>query len=301
MIYLPAASGLSLVVAAQKDNQYMESIRERVVDLLTRLLGGRLVNLWENEILYLLAPLAYFAPSAVSRRSTLGEEHSEILPFPPFRNRLLGALLISTCGQYIFLRLFPRGKAIFEYFQQLHLAIFYVAQKYRDFGKRVVGIFYVSIARRILHARDSSSATLSFLGILLFVQLLVQLRNAMRKSTFQAILTSLRRLSGIFLGPKRQLENITCISDENPFVLEQKSVLFSNSSNISKQGCSAPECTLCLGPRQFPTATLCGHIFCWDCVLSLCSANSGNAQCPLCRQPVQPQHLAPISSHYEPR
>lgn len=56
-------------------------------------------------------------------------------------------------------------------------------------------------------------------------------------------------------------------------------------------GRQARKCTLCLEPMKDPSATTCGHLFCWTCICDWCREKP---ECPLCRQNCLVQHILPI-------
>ena len=56
------------------------------------------------------------------------------------------------------------------------------------------------------------------------------------------------------------------------------------------------KCSICMYTMNVPSATVCGHIFCWSCILPwILDAKS----CPTCRTECRPQDILPLV-HYCP-
>ena len=58
-------------------------------------------------------------------------------------------------------------------------------------------------------------------------------------------------------------------------------------------------CIVCMGDIKVPTATVCGHIFCWSCIVEWTSTSLDGVPCPTCRTICHPQELVPLV-HYVP-
>ncbi|KAI3641818.1 hypothetical protein MIR68_000087 [Amoeboaphelidium protococcarum] len=60
------------------------------------------------------------------------------------------------------------------------------------------------------------------------------------------------------------------------------------------------ECAVCFSPIDTPVVTVCGHIYCVECILNCINSRQdempSNATCPICRHPIKKTELIPLKA-----
>lgn len=142
------------------------------------------------------------------------------------------------------------------YVHRIHLAIFYIVGGYYHVAKRLFGVRYLSI--RAQPYMDSLKI-FKCLGYLSLIEIALSLSFWFYNIYSERI----RKKLNIKKAPVKQED---------------------------KQITSSFRCDLCLENKP-PACTLCGHLFCWECLIVQATESQ---MCPLCRSNILPSRIVPL-------
>ncbi|SCV30989.1 related to C3HC4 zinc-binding integral peroxisomal membrane protein [Fusarium fujikuroi] len=246
-----------------------------------------------------LATLAYFALTTIPGNRTLGEEYCDLVQIDardgqlPAIGRRAGYVAASILLPYIAARILPglrarlrnllqrrleslrkrddspatgREARMWSYldqhlgsftsgapFKAVILALFYFSGTYYQLSKRLLSLRYV-FTRTVPDTPDRAG-----------YELLGASSSKARVDIFAATHTPAAAVPRIQLTDDKAMGYI--------------------------KGGQQRKCTLCLEEMRDPSATQCGHVFCWECIGDWVREKP---ECPLCRREAMAQHILPL-------
>lgn len=289
------ASQQALLKTCTKDSFYINILRNQVHGLCQNVLGDQIWIIWQKEI-EVIADFVYFFLTTVRGSQTLGEEYVCTIQvdatkrkIPSKLQRLLQVLLHCTspyCIEKLLLHfehntLQLKGLAsshkikllvlfrflfkIIPVFHHAHLILFYIQGVYANLSKRIAGVKHILIRPR--DETEHDAGTFRWLAILGGTQIFCKL------------------ISLILEARKEVL---------NKKETELSTVEFTSDSSAVEET-ETNKCMLCLDVVRDITTTVCGHMFCWKCIIDWCTVKS---ECPACREICPPSRVVRLYNYY---
>ncbi|KAM7405469.1 hypothetical protein PAMP_012728 [Pampus punctatissimus] len=322
---LAPANQSQFIRSSQKDEYYQTYLRNNANQAFQTLAGSKRWLDWRKEI-ELLSDVAYYGLTTLSGYQTLGEEYVNVIQVDPSQRRIPSRV---RRGLFVFCHAFlpylldkvlvclenelegrrdsgvrrqqaasgpwsleswlkrwiqkavgllsePQRRAclpgVFVLQQgltllhRLHVALFYISGSFYHLSKRMAGISYLRVSG--VSSDDSTiRSCYRLLGAVSLLQLLItvclQLNNFRQRQRAREEWKLYRNLAA-------------------------------SPQNTQASGSRAARCILCLEERRHSTSTPCGHLFCWECITEWCNTK---AECPLCREKLQPHRLVYLRNY----
>ncbi|KAI4122527.1 MAG: hypothetical protein LQ338_005774 [Usnochroma carphineum] len=326
----PSATSPDIIRSNQKDAFLTSRLQSHLTTILRRLYGQRFTQT-HTPALAAFSELLYLGLTTFPGNRTLGEEYCDIiqvqaedgklpsverrggyilgcvvLPYalskalPKLRARVRGKLearLQERGGRWLARYTLENLGSITspELIYATTLAVFYFSGSYYHLSKRVFGLRYI-FTRRL--PEGEQRVGYEVLGVLLVMQMVVQgwmhFRETLERMRSERTEEGTRILGAAEeeVPPgamsKSRIESIahTPESGDMPrYDLKDATMMG------WIQGKQLRKCTLCLEEMKDPSATTCGHIFCWTCIQDWVKEKP---ECPLCRQAVHASHVLPL-------
>lgn len=172
-------------------------------------------------------------------------------------------------------RVLPGVRDAFLFAVRANLMLFYFEGVYYQLSKRVAGVRYIHMGKLFY-----KKPKYHMLGMFLLIQLGIVGGDWLRRTALPNLASSMRA-QGMDQSLTAGQKGLLILDEEGNQVIDSSELGKAAAENMVSN--SSSKCSLCLSPRQHPTATPCGHVFCWTCIIDWCNEKT---ECPLCRSPM---------------
>lgn len=224
--------------------------------------------------------------------SGIGMRHSEGAAARQFSGRINSSMQVrdrdpaGSCSQRLqslwtaalqrWPRVLPGLRDAFLFAVRANLMLFYFEGVYYQLSKRAAGVRYIHMGKLFY-----KKPKYHMLGMFLLIQLGIVGGDWLRRTALPNLANSMRvqAMDQNFLAGQK---GILVLDEEGNQMLDSELGKMASDNITSMAFSGTSKCSLCLSPRQHPTATPCGHVFCWNCIIDWCNEKT---ECPLCRSP----------------
>ncbi|XP_055624874.1 peroxisome assembly protein 10-A [Toxorhynchites rutilus septentrionalis] len=280
-LYHANAGQAEIIRSIQKDQTYIDEIRGQLSDIL--LMVSQRSWFRYSALCKLIAEILYHHYTIVHNLQTLGEEYTGIIQVDshyvmlPNKALQLVTILLEYGGELVVERVLTRLQTVVDrsedmlpeakqslnkgidflkfivpYVRGFHTSLFYINGGKYHISKQLTGINYVLIRNWL--KENHSIYGFRILGVVTLLQLVLSLVVK-------------------FVEHRKRAK------------------VQSSGKRVATQGSPSEDCTtssrkcaLCMEPAVNVSATQCGHLFCWHCILNWLDERQ---ICPICREAIK--------------
>lgn len=205
----------------------------------------------------------------LENKSSLGDTY--------LRKRLLCKILSKITSN------FPSLEDLMDKYEEVQFCFFFINGKYIDFIHYLFRVSYISLKQPSQDIIQGSG--FKFIGYFLLLKLILEVFIKL-KFYFKMYKKERQKL-------KKEIKNF---EQKKKFLLDHKQINFrlKSSDRFGVYEEERDQCLLCLSKRQDTSSTLCGHLFCWACIIKYLQENP---TCPFCRKTCRPQNVIYLQNY----